>query len=56
MNKHKHKHKQSGCVIPGREGAVFCAPPPPLLVGGGDDDDEDWVARSLLSSGDGSWR
>ena len=37
-----------------RQGAVFCALLLPHALDGGDNDDADWVARGLMSSGDGS--
>ena len=42
-------------MIPEATGCCVLHPSPPSpIVGGGDDNDVDWVARGLLSSGDGS--
>ena len=39
---------------PGSYSALCSVPLPSPVLGGRDDDDTDWVARLLLSSGDGS--
>ena len=41
-------------MIPELTGHSVLRPSPPPVVGGGDDNNVDWVARGLLSSGEGS--